>query len=216
MRTMWAQPGSSRLSLAQAVVSANAKSKAVALGMREGGVDEEEGGLGRRRVRVMGREVPVLRRETGQEAEEAVWGLDVDAVKGLQDGGRGRGEELPIHRPAGARAYLMRSFASAAGMEDDGEEGEGEVSTPKKKRKKNRADVKREEDAERQRNVALLLGALDLLYESWKGLSSDELDRRAWGWYVAVRPDVEAGAKGWGAKGELRLESILDLRRKQS
>ncbi|PHH81911.1 hypothetical protein CDD83_3447 [Cordyceps sp. RAO-2017] len=61
-----------------------------------------------------------------------------------------------------------------------------------------------------------LLGALRLLFASWAGvLGREGLDRRAWGWYVAVRPDVEAGPAGWGAKGTLRLATILALRRKE-
>ena len=67
---------------------------------------------------------------------------------------------------------------------------------------------------ERQENLGRLLGALRLLYKSWAGvLRKDELDRRAWSWYVSVRPDVEAGPSGWGAKGHLNLGKILDLRR---
>lgn len=61
--TMPEQPLSSRLSLGQAVVSANSRSKAVSLGMNKGPSADEEGwGEGQPRVKVMGREIAVLKR----------------------------------------------------------------------------------------------------------------------------------------------------------
>ncbi|KAI2628464.1 hypothetical protein GGR54DRAFT_345541 [Hypoxylon sp. NC1633] len=61
--TMPEQPPSSRLSLAQAIVSANSRSKAVSIGIEKGPSADEEGwGHGQPRVRVMGREVTVLKR----------------------------------------------------------------------------------------------------------------------------------------------------------
>ena len=61
--TMPEQPPSSRLSLAQAVVSANSRSKAVSIGLEKGlSADDEGWGHGQPRVRVMGREVTVLKR----------------------------------------------------------------------------------------------------------------------------------------------------------
>ena len=61
--TMPEQPPSSRLSLAQAVVSANSRSKAVSIGLEKGLSAEQEGwGHGQPKVKVMGREVSVLKR----------------------------------------------------------------------------------------------------------------------------------------------------------
>ncbi|EAQ84960.1 hypothetical protein CHGG_08974 [Chaetomium globosum CBS 148.51] len=61
--TMPEQPLSSRLSLGQAVVSANSRSKAVSLGMNKGPSADEEGwGEGQPRVKVLGREIAVLKR----------------------------------------------------------------------------------------------------------------------------------------------------------
>jgi len=61
--TMSEQPPSSRLSLAQAVVSANSRSKAVSIGLEKGlSADDEGWGHGQPRVRVMGREIAVLKR----------------------------------------------------------------------------------------------------------------------------------------------------------
>ncbi|KOS17238.1 Protein IMPACT [Escovopsis weberi] len=61
--TMPEQPLSSRLSLAQAVVSANSRSKAISVGIEKapagGGAHTAEG---QPKVRVMGREIPVLKR----------------------------------------------------------------------------------------------------------------------------------------------------------
>ena len=50
------------------------------------------------------------------------------------------------------------------------------------------------------------IGAMRLLADSF---APPELNRKAYGLYFDFRPEVE----GWGAKGEVRLESILDLRR---
>ncbi|GAB0131727.1 hypothetical protein EsDP_00000188 [Epichloe bromicola] len=125
---------------------------------------------------------------------EALWGLDPEnkTPSSLATVG------MPIHRPEGARNYLLRSFATAP-SEGGGSEG-----------KKTLVAL----NDEKQINLGRLLGALRLLFASWAGvLQRDELDRRAWGWYVAMRPDVEAGPSGWGAKGQLRLSKILDLRR---
>ncbi|KAG6053521.1 hypothetical protein E4U16_006693 [Claviceps sp. LM84 group G4] len=132
--------------------------------------------------------------------EEALWGLDLDN-KTPSPTTIG----MPIHRPEGARNYLLRSFASAA--LSDGSGGDG--------RREGKKTLVALQD-EKQVNLGRLLGALRLLFESWSGvLSRVELDKRAWSWYVAVRPDVEAGPSGWGAKGELPLSKILDLRRRE-
>ena len=61
--TMPEQPLSSRLSLAQAVVSANSRSKAVSIGLEKGASADQEGwGEGQPRVKVLGREIAVLKR----------------------------------------------------------------------------------------------------------------------------------------------------------
>ncbi|KAL8652509.1 MAG: hypothetical protein Q9210_002645, partial [Variospora velana] len=61
--TMPSQPLSSRLSLAQAVMSIGAKSKALNLGIQSGKVAEDEGwGEGQPKIKVMGRELRVMRR----------------------------------------------------------------------------------------------------------------------------------------------------------
>lgn len=142
-------------------------------------------------------------RRTGIEASlggEAVWGLDLEGVKsksarGISSGGGG----MLTHRPEAARNYLLKSFASAPAAD---------VGAKKK-------TTVKAENAEKEENLGLLLGALRLLFDSWADfLSAEELDRRAWGWYASSRPDVDSGPSGWGAKGTLRLKTILDLRRK--
>ncbi|KAH7199918.1 hypothetical protein DER44DRAFT_789153 [Fusarium oxysporum] len=103
---------------------------------------------------------------------------------------------MPIHRPEGARNYILRAFAPA----DDS--GKKTVTAA---------------NEEKQENLGRVLGALRLLFASWAGiLSRDELDKRAWTWYMNLRPDVDAGPAGWGAKGTLNLGRILDLRRKET
>ncbi|KAI9644703.1 hypothetical protein NHQ30_006729 [Ciborinia camelliae] len=128
---------------------------------------------------------------------EQLWGLDIEAM-----GSPNGGSSMPIHRPEGARRYILNAFASPP--EDEGEE-------KGKSKKKKTAKIVAEEKEE---NLGLLMGALDLLFESWVNhIGRDELDRRAWGWYVQVRPEVESGVAGWGGKGVVKLSEILALRR---
>ncbi|KAM0525598.1 hypothetical protein ACHAPE_000305 [Trichoderma viride] len=136
-------------------------------------------------------------RRTATFSGEALWGLDADDKKpAISTIG------MAIHRPENARNYLLRSFASVSTSEEG---GTGSSS------KKTAAAL----NDEKQENLGRLLGALRLLFASWAGtLGRSELDRRAWRWYVAVRPDIESGPSGWGEKGTLKLSKILDLRRK--
>lgn len=141
-------------------------------------------------------------RRTATFSGEALWGLDAEDKKpAISTIG------MAIHRPENARNYLLRSFASASAS--DGGSGGGSGSSGKK-------TVAALND-EKQENLGRLLGALRLLFASWAGvLGRGELDRRAWSWYVAVRPDIEAGPSGWGEKGTLKLSKILDLRRREA
>ncbi|KAL7951660.1 hypothetical protein V8C42DRAFT_304772 [Trichoderma barbatum] len=134
-------------------------------------------------------------RRTSSFSGEALWGLDAEDKKPtISTIG------MAIHRPEGARNYLLRSFTSAGASDGGGS-------------KKTAAAL----NDEKQENLGRLLGALRLLFASWAGvLGRAELDRRAWSWYVAIRPDIEAGPSGWGEKGKLRLSKILDLRRKEA
>ena len=227
--TMPEQPLSSRLSLAQAVVSVNSRSKAVSLGLEsQRSADDEGWGQGQPVVRVMGRDIRVLKRwgydwaesrQAGQDRVQeghdedvksdetpSLWGLDVEALRN-SNGPKSSDPSsttpgLPIYTPQSARAYLLKSFASATETTDSA------VATPKKK---SFAAVSQE----KERNLSFLLKALDLLYTSWAhALSKDELDRRAWQWYVHVRPEVESGVAGWGGRGPVKLVDILNLRRK--
>ncbi|KAL6718978.1 hypothetical protein ACLMJK_003213 [Lecanora helva] len=228
--TMHSQPLSSRLSLAQAVVSMNSKTKAISLGIDKGTSAENEGwGQGQPKVRIMGREVRIMKRwgyevrakrddenakvedsqdtlkDTPKDEDPALWGLDLEALRSsngpLVSGAQGANSTgLPVYHAESARAYLLKSFASVPSKDEN--------LSPKKK---TAAALK----AEREHNLSLLLHALHLLYQSWAHvLGRDELDRRAWAWYVAVRPEVENGVAGWGGKGEVKLSQILDLRRK--
>ena len=245
--TMPEQPLSARLSLAQAVVSTNGRSKAVSLGIETGKSAEDEGwGQGQPVIRLMGREIRVMKRwgydwKTEPQGDEgknndnppdlasghpldasttrdgesiiaavescpALWGLDLEARRSSN---RTRGPNalpakpettLPIHTPQSARSYLLKSFASAA------------PNSPNSVARKKPAKAL---EAEKEHNLGLLLGAVDLLYSSWaKSLPHEELDRRSWAWYVAVRPEVPTGAAGWGGKGVVKLSEILALRKK--
>ena len=144
-------------------------------------------------------------RVAGGVGGEAVWGLDLEGEKKAAAGpagaaGKGVGGGMRVHRPEGARGYLLRGFGRVV--------VEGVGKSPPKRR-----TVKAEE-AEREENLGLVLGALRMVFESWADtLDTAELDRRAWGWYVAVRPEVESGQAGWGQKGRVRLSDVLKLRR---
>ena len=205
--TMPSQPLSSRLSLAQAVVSVNARTKALSLGIEKGTSAENDGwGQGQPKFRVMGRDIRVMKRwgydwkgNSGKDAgilktegsdamdsqetlkqegeaddEPALWGLDLEAlrasngpsVSGAQSSTNGSG--LPIYTAQSARAYLLKSFASMSPSTDE--------ATPL--RKKSAAVM----NAEKERNLSLVLRALHLLFQSWALLSREEVDKRAWSW----------------------------------
>ncbi|KAJ8124258.1 hypothetical protein O1611_g9383 [Lasiodiplodia mahajangana] len=168
-------------------------------------------------------------RITGEQATvggEAVWGLDLEAMKskaGTAGSASSRSYEagvvgMPIHRPETARAYLFKSFATR--IETSHMEGSGESPDLQKAGISKMAPKKKTAkalDLEKEENVSRLLGAIRIVYESWADhLSAADLDRRAWNWYVAVRPEVESGPSGWGAKGQLKLSDILALRRKDT
>ena len=247
--TMTSQPLSSRLSLAQAVVSANSRSKAISLGIERGKNAEDEGwGQGQPTVKVMGRVIRVMKRwgynaneenrasnsttfddddnfkskdrvedsqatvkgnetEADQVSEEspALWGLDLEALRAA-NGPSVLGKDTskpPIYTPQSAHAYILKSFASAPSSA---------TANPDASRKKPSAAAIA---ASKGKNLGLLLRALNLLYSSWaQVLTTDELDRRAWSFYVNVRPEVENGVAGWGGKGEVKLAQILAMRRK--
>ncbi|KAF2725096.1 hypothetical protein K431DRAFT_216397 [Polychaeton citri CBS 116435] len=233
--TMSHQPLSSRLSLAQAYVGVSSRSKAVSIGLESGKSAEEEGfGEGQPIITVMGRNLRVLKRwgyewrqappstqetlkadddvKEQQEVsgeEPAVWALDLEALKKSNrsipaDANIARGSQsgLPIYTPQSARAYLLKSFESASTP------GGAVAITPQKKLSA------AEKIAGKERNLGLLLRALDLLFESWADtLDASELDRRANGWYFKIRPQVESGVAGWGGRNELKLANILALRR---
>jgi hypothetical protein len=149
-------------------------------------------------------------RVAGIVGQEALWGLDLEKMRESNSSssptintnthinssvGAVSAPGIPIHTPESARNYILKAFAPA----------------DEKGKKKSGVALERE----KERNLGLLLGALDMLFKSWKEhIGREELDRRAWGWYVSVRPEVEAGAAGWGGKGEVRLRDILGLRRK--
>jgi hypothetical protein len=146
----------------------------------------------------------------GGEKETSLWGIDLEALKksSIPSAGAvaGSGENLPIYTPQSARSYLLRAFETAP----DASPPKESASSPKKAKKQTLVS----RNAEKERNLGLLLGALDLVYRSWaETLDKRELDRRAWGWYVRIRPEVESGVAGWGGKGDVKLSEILKLRR---
>lgn len=135
-------------------------------------------------------------RVTGTIGQEPLWGLDLEGLKetnGPLIGGAAAG--MPIHKPESARQYILRAFASV----------DLPTEPSAKKKKKTGAAL----ELEKEHNLGLFLGALDILFGSWaEHISREELDRRAWTWYVQIRPNTE-----WGGKGEVHLADILNLRR---
>lgn len=228
--TMPEQPISSRLSLAQAVVSANSRTKAVSLGIEQGKTAEDEGwGQGQPTIKIMSREIKVLKRwgynwregapdskstdekpEGEDEASEpnsppALWGLDLEALRKSNDrvltsGRPAETSGLPVHTAESAQAYLLKSFSDAS-------KDSQPTATSKKK-------TFSQITQEKEKCLGLLLRSIDLLCKSWAStLKAEELDRRAWFWYLRVRPEVQSGPAGWGEKGRVELSKILDLRR---
>ncbi|KAL1968370.1 hypothetical protein VTN77DRAFT_1899 [Rasamsonia byssochlamydoides] len=240
--TMPEQPISSRLSLAQTVVSANSRSKAVSLGIESGKSAEEEGwGQGQPTVKVLGREIPVLKRwdydpkegqpkddtptEATKEKSDAIedsdsshspplWGLDLDSLRKRSSergpsSGYGNTTGLPIHTPESARAYLLKSFTIFQKQGAEKGQHSPSASSPKKQKEK-----KTDPSSEKEKCLGLLLQAIDIVCRSWAStLSAEELDQRAWSWYLRVRPDVQTGVAGWGEKGKVKLADILALKR---
>ncbi|PLB52977.1 hypothetical protein P170DRAFT_379305 [Aspergillus steynii IBT 23096] len=237
--TMPEQPVSSRLSLAQAVVSANSRSKAVSIGITSGDSAEQEGwGEGQPVIKILGREIKVLKRwdynpREGQPPEEdctskdatlpgnpdevfgqytsdeseatpPLWGIDLEALRGTQNSTSQSPETksaLPIFTPNSARSYLYRSFTVAR---DQNTEGKG------KSEQKSKSEI----EGEKEECLGHLLRSIDMVCRSWAPfLDKDDLDRRAWAWYLHVRPPVQGGVGGWGEKGLVRLSDILALRR---
>lgn len=49
--------------------------------------------------------------------------------------------------------------------------------------------------------------AFEEALEGWKG-AEEELNKKAFGFYEQFRPEVSAGQKGWGRKGELDLQKV--------
>ncbi|KAK0304758.1 hypothetical protein LTR01_007257 [Friedmanniomyces endolithicus] len=140
--------------------------------------------------------------EAGAEEQPALWALDLEALRksnksdiSLANAKAGNNSSLPIYTPQSARAYLLKSFDTPA----DSKAAKISASA--------RAAVK-------EQNLGCLLRALDMLYDFWAtALTPAELDKRTWGWYVKVRPEVEQGVAGWGGKNEIKLADILALRR---
>jgi hypothetical protein len=222
----------------------NSKTKAVHVGIDSGKSAEDEGwGEGQPVIRVMSREIRVMKRwgyeweetptegtiktevsthgtvkkeedstqgtlvgdsESSKTKEPALWGIDLEALKKANTGPNSHKtstNQLPVHTAQGARAYLLKAFETPK---------EARIESGATSAKRTAASL----TAEKERNLGMLLGALELLYQSWaQVLSKDDLDRRAWGWYVRVRPDVASGAAGWGGKGVVKLSDILELRR---
>jgi hypothetical protein len=223
------QPLSSRLSLAQAVVSAGAASKAKYVGITTDPTPEEDGwAQGQPKIRIMGRDVAVMRRhtlntalqsdqgsesvpETAANSHDAFWGIDLEALRRsngpLIAGKSSKGNTgPPIHTPQAARNYLLKSMVVVEDIKIKAEQSP----PPKKTTKVSAAGLL----AEKEEAAARVLKAIDIVCQSWKDvLTPDELDRRAQQWYALVRPEVAQGRGGWGQRGPVGLSDILKLKR---
>lgn len=197
-------------------MAANSITKATSIGVLSKGQEDNELNLfgtssGQPSIKVLGRSIKCLRRyheetldkdsiegqggnQDGDKKEPWYWALNVTELS------TSTSSNLPIHTPEDTLSYLNRSFSQSFVNTS--------AVTPSNN-SRGKASAK-----SRIPPLPLLLGALHLLLQSWKDhLSSEELDRRVWGWYCSVRPEVPQGPSGWGAKGEVKLSNILDLRR---
>jgi hypothetical protein len=220
------QPVSSRLSLAQAAVSAGAQSKAKSIGLTNQPTPEEDGWAeGQPKVRIMGREIAVMRRhipppvdseeaKSAESSHNAFWGLDLEALRKsngplVATQGPGGNQGPPIHRPQAARNYLLRSMNLSQRTDDSSTTNESGSPTKKSKKPAPAEFMARKEEA-----AAAVLKALRIVCESWKdSLTPDELDRRAQTWYSSTRPEVAQGQAGWGQRGVVQIQDILRLKR---
>lgn len=229
--TLSDQPLSSRLSLAQAVTSAGAQSKAKWIGLTDSTAEDEGWAEGQPKVKLMGREIAVMRRHieildenkandsqrtvdapVASSSHTAFWGIDIEALR-KANGKPTTHSVPPIHTPEAARAYLLRSIDLAEYEKDvSGDQTikiEDEPSSSKPKKLTPAQRTARKEEA-----VAMLLKSLNHLCASWAAvLTGEDLDRRASTWYMKVRPDVAGGQAGWGQRGKVPLKAILDLAR---
>lgn len=223
------QPLSSRLSLAQAVTSAGAQSKAKYIGLTNSTAEDEGWAQGQPKIKLMGREIAVMRRHTvmaqtenvdSQETihadasnashHEAFWGIDLEALKRsngpLVSSRAGSSTGPPTHKPQAARSYLLKSIDL---IENDSVSIKKETDASPAKDKKMTSFAKAER---RERAVAMLLKSIDHVCASWsETISTDDLDRRAGSWYAKVRPEVAQGQSGWGQRGKVSLQGIIDL-----
>lgn len=232
------QPLSSRLSIAQAVTSAGAQSKAKYIGLTDSTAEDEGWAQGQPKVRLMGREVAVMRRHipvpliknkdgikneddavdenVSSATQEAFWGIDLEALKksnGPLVAGQGSSGP-PIYKPESARAYMLKSIDL---VEQDSTSEHKDI--VKAEKPSSSLKVKKltaaERAARRAEAVAMTLKAIDYVLASWKtSLTLDELERRAGSWYATVRPDVEYGQAGWGQRGKVELWNIISLAKK--
>lgn len=225
------QPLSSRLSLAQAVTSAGAQSKAKYIGLTDSTAEDEGWAQGQPKIKLMGRQIAVMRRHIitthaanvdSQETiqadmsnasghHEAFWGIDLEALKRsngplVASGRAGTSTGPPTHKPQAARSYLLKSIDL---IEEDVISIKKESDTTPTKDKKMTGAAKAER---KERAVAMLLKTIDYVCSSWsETISTDDLDRRASAWYAKVRPDVAQGQSGWGQRGKVSLQDIIDL-----
>lgn len=235
--TMPEQPISSRLSLAQAVVGANSRTKAVSLGIESGRPAEEEGlGEGHPVINVLGREIPVLKRwdynpregqpSTVSEPEQSDSGtvsaedfIGKEATDGLPplwavdlEALRSSHRDRPGEEPRSNKTLPIFTPESARSyLLRSSSEYRDEINETAARPKKKTSIVT---DNEKEKCAGHLLLAIDIVCQSWAAtLTKTELDGRAWAWYVRVRPDVQSGVHGWGQKGQVKLAEILALRR---
>ncbi|KAK9452482.1 hypothetical protein V1511DRAFT_464448 [Dipodascopsis uninucleata] len=177
------------LSLASAAASVSASAKGASLGVNSSIYDiHKELREGYKTLKVLGQiEVAVLK----QGERNGYWGLDLEAMAKARAKQDGSENELLWIKPDSVYSYLVRSF---------GKDG-----------------------------LRAVAGAFELLIRSWEiaeaqdSMTTNEADQnisdqnkrwvsKLWSWYVALRPEIEYGLRGWGQKGELSCSKILTRR----
>ncbi|KAJ5104047.1 hypothetical protein N7532_004576 [Penicillium argentinense] len=236
--TMPEQPISSRLSLAQAVVSANSRAKAVSLGIENGQSAEEEGwGEGHPVLKVLGREIRVLKRwdyDPWHDKPSNISGAkkEVPSTIDFEDflGRANVGSTETMPPLWGVDLEALRGSRGNSSTEAPRTNSTLPIFRPESARSYLLKAVTKSPESgssskpkrgaalqqESEEHVGYLLRAIDMVCSSWASDSDkEELDRRAWACYLRVRPDVQSGTRGWGEKGQVCLSDILKLRKGQ-
>ncbi|KAF3903124.1 hypothetical protein ABW21_db0205551 [Orbilia brochopaga] len=226
-------PASSRFSLAQGLLDATAASKAKYLGINRDSQNSQDVEEGYKRIKVLGKDIPVLRRWDVSMSDPETSVQDDDAKSQKTASMNPSSSIAPDSTaPTTAATAPSSSTAPAAATVPATATATEEpiywalspslLSQPPAASKLNPSalpiHLPHASHSYLTRafpdSLPLLLGALHAVYRSWEGaLTATEMDSRGWNWYCRVRPAVEDGPGGWGGRGVVKLSDVLSLRK---